>query len=189
MVSMKRWTWRLLLGAAVLVAPAKLPASEGRTAQVYQPFDVLDGRAVSAVTYTGYFWPGEEVEMTCWPNRVWHEHGDWRQVQHQALQENLAFTFGLTVTIDGTRSWPSQGDTIVATLDASRLASMPDTIDVADTTLIAMTVECMKANAAQSAPAIRFLTVTIVGPRQYAIYGGCFDVSGYQCGPRRRDFP
>ena len=185
---MRRGIGLLLLGATLIATPAKLQASEAWAFRVYQPFNLPDGIAVSPVTYTGYYGPGQEVEMTCWPNRVWHPTPDWRGVTRKAIQENLAFTTRLKVTVDWARSWPTRGDTISAALDVTRLASMSDTIEWADTTLLSATVECMKSNAGQYAPEVQFLALRIRGPRRYSKYGGIYDVRNYKCGPKERQF-
>src|SRR5437870_4894781 len=147
---MKGWIWVALLGAAAVLAPESVLASEVRAAQVYQPIGLLNGITVSAVTYTGFYSPGEEVEMTCWPNRIWHGNRRGEKRGAEALQENLAFTMGLKISMDAARSWPWRGDTLWATLDVSRLASFADTTEWADTSVLAATMECIKANAGQS---------------------------------------
>ena len=47
----------------------------------------------------------------------------------------------------------------------------------------------MKANAGQYAPGVRYLALRIKGPTKYVRYEGVFEVGGYKCGPRERQFP
>jgi hypothetical protein len=173
----------------VLIAlPSQLFGSEPGTYKVYQPFDLPDGIFVSPVTYTGYYGPGNEVEMTCWENRIYHRDPDWRGNSKKTVQENAAFTSRLKVSTEGARSWPNDVDTISVTLDVSQLTAVRPAGGWRNTVVLAATVECMKANAGQHAPRVHFLAIRIVGPRKYRKYGGVFEVSGYKCGPRTRQF-
>jgi hypothetical protein len=190
MTSAKILAWKLMPCALAVAAPVGLLAAEPWAYQVYQPFNLPDGIAVSPVTYTGYYWPGREVEMTCWANRIWHPDRDWRGTENKSRQENVAFEAGIRVEVDsGFMNLPhaAGGDTVRAVLDVSRLASRRSGIEWADTALIEATVECMKANAGQHGK-IGFILLRIRGPREYARFGGVFAVDGYRCGPKKRQF-
>jgi hypothetical protein len=145
---------------------------------------------VSAVTYTGYYEQGREVEMTCWPNRVWDEK------EGRSFQENLAFMTGLTASVDELRSWPNRSDTIAVVLDVRRAHPVPETklpgslppkSSWPDASLIRATVECMKANAAQYSE-VHYLALIIRGPSEFDQYGGIFNVKDRRCGPKSRAF-
>jgi hypothetical protein len=155
---------------------------------VYQPFDLPNSITIGRVTYTGYYESGQEVEMTCWENRVWHHDPSSKGVVNRATQENLAFAAGLKVSVDGMRSWPSRSDTIYATVDASRLSGPKRVTQWADTAVVAAVVECMRANAGQYAGHVRFLVVRVEGPAELAHYSGVFGLEEYACGPVRREF-
>src|SRR5439155_1572992 len=155
------------------LAPATASGSEIWPRMAYQPFSVPNGICLSPVTYIGYYAREEAVEMTCWPDRIWHpEDGKTRQ-------ENAAFAAGFKVFIDWT-GWSSQGDTLKAELDVGRALNVDD--------LAAATVESIKANAGQYAPGVHYLALKILGARKYAKLGGVFDVTGYNCGPKTRQF-
>ncbi len=186
---------KVLVSCLIAVALLALGAgnslgSEPWAFQVYQPFLLQDGIGVSAVTYTGYYEQGKEVEMTCWPNRVWHEK------EGRSFQENSAFMTGLTASVDGLRSWPNRSDTIVVVLDVRRAHSVSETklpgflppkSSWPDDSLIRATVECMKANAAQYS-GVHFLALRIRGPSEFNQYGGIFNVKDRRCGPKGRQF-
>ena len=167
-----------LLGACLLLGPAIVWASEAWTVKVYQPFNVPNGIFASPVTYVGYYDPDQAVEMTGWPNRVWHPE------MGRALQENAAFSNGIKVRLQRVAR---QTDTLTVQLDlravASKIANGWD-----DATLATATVECLKANAGQFTRT-HFLRLIVTGRPGVRNFGGVFDVRGYSSGPKVRQFP
>jgi hypothetical protein len=177
-----------MAACALVVAASGSFASEEWAFMVYQPFDLPNSITIGRVTYTGYYESGQEVEMTCWENRVWHHDPSSKGVVNRATQENLAFAAGLKVSVDAMRSWPSRSDTIYATVDASRLGSPKRVTQWADSGLVAAVVECMRANAGQYAGHVRFLAVRLEGRADFTRYSGVFGLEPYACGPVRREF-
>jgi len=184
---MKRLAMGLAAWTALILGTGVSSGSEPWAFRVYQPFLLQDGIAVSPITYTGYYGPGLEVGMTCWPNRIWHEH------ERAWSQENAAFMTGLTVSIAGTSL---RGDTIVATLDVSKahtvletklLGFLPRACPWPNESLVQATIECMKANAAQW-PEAHYLSLRIRGDADLKRYEGVFNVSDRACGPKTRQF-
>jgi hypothetical protein len=166
------------LGAYLLLCPAIAHASEAWTVKVYQPFNVPNGIFASPVTYVGYYDPDQAVEMTVWPNRVWHP--EWGR----PLQENAAFSNGIKVRLQRVAR---QTDTLTVQLDAKAVASrIANGWD--DATLVTATVECLKANAGQFMRT-HFLRLIVTGRPGVRRFGGVFDVRGYSCGPKVRQFP
>ena len=180
-MSARSFVWVL----GVLLAASASHASEEWAFEAYQPLDLPNSIVISPVTYTGFYQAGQEVEMTCWENRVWHHDASTKGAAGKATQENMAFAAGLKADVDMMKGWPVRSDTIYATLDARRLRHLTQW---ADTALVAAVVECMLASAGQYAADVRFLEVRIEGPAELARYGGVFSLKAYICGPIRREF-
>ena len=177
-----------MVACALVVAASGSYASEEWAFTVYQAFDLPNGIVIGPVTYTGFYQAGQEVEMTCWENRVWHHDPSAKGVVNRATQENMAFVAGLKVSVDAMRSWPNQSDTIFAMVEANRLGTAKRVTQWAGTALVAAVVECMRANAGQYAGHVRFIAVRVEGPAELAQYSGVFGLEAYACGPVRKEF-
>ena len=152
--------------------------SELRTWEILQPFDLPNGIEVSRVTYVGYY-AGFGVEMTCWPNVISNEGGG------PASDHNAASIAGLHVKTES--DWPIEGDTLRAVLDVSSMKSYRSENGWPDTVLVAATVQCIVATAAQW-QAVKFVTLKIAGERRYRSFGGVYRAERFRCGPLRRQF-
>jgi hypothetical protein len=172
----------IVAGVVSLMGAAQALGSEAWPLTAYQPISLPNGIALTPVSYIGYYMAGQAVEIACWENRIWHPE------DKKDYQENAAFAAGFKASMDW-KGWPDRGDTLRVVLDLSGVASRRDENGWSDTTLVEATVECMRANAGQFAPAVHYLAVKIDGTAKYARYAGVFDVRGYKCGPAVRQYP
>jgi len=163
--------------------PLRAFASEAWPLMTYQPFNLPNGIGISPVTYVGYFWATQAVDMTCAPNRIWHQDED------KAYQENAACVAGFRATADGSK-WPKLGDTLRVELRVPPSSGFKEINGWSERDLILVTIECLKANAAQfRTHGVRFMALRIRGSREFFSLGGVSSVVGYECGPKKSQFP
>ena len=155
--------------------------SSMRIARAYQPFVLPDGIMIGAVSYIGYYGPGQEVEMTCWQNRIWHP-GTRVGGSGVARQENKAWEAGLRVSLERD-GFPNRGDTLVANIDTRGFSD-----GEANESVIMATIECVKASAGQYSQ-VKYLRLGISGVVDYVRLGGVFGLETSRCGPTKNQFP
>lgn len=172
----------LVLGLAMGPLPAM--SSEPVAIRVFQPMNVEgDWLYVGPVTYIGYHddeagGAFSAVLMTCDSNAV---------ITHVGVENrNAAFAVGLKVRVEWNTgvSPPLFGDTMRVMLDARPVRDRHDEWAWEDTSLIAATVQCIVANAAQL-PACRFVDLKVEGN---PTFGGVYSTRRFRCGPVKREF-
>lgn len=171
--------------AALLIAAANSSPSSGTeewSFEVFQPIWTDNEIALSRVTVLTFNSNDVGVSAvlaTCDSNQVMNDYGP--------QQRNAAFDVGLKaeVTFNSDKEPPLFGDTLRVVLRATKTP-----VDVGDhsfATILAATVECVLANAAQS-PAIKFVALRVDWNEAPREYGGVFATANYRSGPSKRDF-
>ena len=172
----------LVLGLGVGPFPAM--SSEPVAIQVFQPMSVEgDWLYVGPITYIGFH--NDEaggafsaVLMTCDSNAV---------ITHVGVENrNAAFATGFKVRVEWHEgaSPPLFGDTMRVVLDTRSLPGRNDEWAWGDSSLVAATVQCIVANAAQL-PACRFVDLKVEGS---PTFGGVYSTRRFRCGPIKREF-
>jgi hypothetical protein len=167
----------IVTGIGLLLAHA-VAGSEAWTYKAFQPFDLSNGYALSAVTYVGFYQASQQVEMACWENRIWHPES------RTVVQENAAFAAGLHADVSQ-EGWPNHGDTLRCSLDASRMSQFKSENGWSADELLDATAECLKASAGQIEPA-RYLALSVKRRGISKPRTEVFDLREYRCGPRPR---
>ena len=182
----RSWPWTIALLTAVLisvdaVSPAR--ATEEWSFEVFQPIwtmnDEITVSRATVVTFSSGDVGVSSVLATCDSSIVATDYGP--------QERNAAFDAGLRVevTFNSEKDPPLFGDTLRVTLHATDPAAATGDFDYG--TIIAATVQCILASAAQS-PAIKFVSLRIDGEKPYRAYGGVFPLKRFRNGPTRRVF-
>ena len=174
------------LGLALWSAAVPVNASEPVAIEVFQPIDVDNFIHLSRMTYVGYHEDRAggamaAVSMTCDSNCVLTYGGpENRNVAFAAgLKSRALYHSGVEPGIFG--------DTMRVELDARALKQRGPGEAWADTVVLAATVQCILANAAQLAAA-RFVDLRILGAERYRRFGGVYALRRFRHGPLRREF-
>jgi hypothetical protein len=142
---------------------------------VYQPFDLPDGLAITAVSYVSWGGVNGITTLVCAPMRL---SGGGGHVSNAAALAHLK--------VKERSDWDA--DTLWVDLDARRFhfdgraSGEDDSLAV-----IQATLECLKATAG-SDDSLKYLRVRVLGAPVYRVLGGVFPLKDYRCGPRVRQF-
>lgn len=175
----------LVFPIAVLLTAVVVSRSQGSDEWVFesvQPIwtenDITLSR-VTVATFTSDAVGVVAVVATCDSNQVVTEYGP--------KQRNVAFEVGLRVSVafNSERQWSLFGDTLRVTLRATKPSAGFE--DFALTTIVAATVECIMANAAQS-PEIKFVALRLEDKALNTRFGGVFKTDPFRRGPRKHVF-
>jgi hypothetical protein len=176
--------WVLVLALALSIGAGLAMASEPVAIEVFQPMSVEgDWLFLGRVTYIGYHEDEaggafSAVLMTCDSNSV---------ITHAGVENrNAAFATGFKVRVEWHEgaSPPLFGDTMRVALDTRSLRSRNDEWAWSDSSLVAATVQCVVANAAQL-PACRFVDLKVEGSPSF---GAVYSTRRFRCGPVKREF-
>jgi hypothetical protein len=179
---MLRWA---VFGIAILVAGAALASMEG-PCTVWQPILTQDGGPISCpVTYTcfGDLWasPGWMVSLAFAENRIGTREG----FQDRNAAHLFGFEFSLVrhpLPLQPNQTHGLFGDTLRVVVDVSRYEEaaadiQPLLLGFPVDGVLAVTLECMRANASLEYPRFRFLDVRVTGSEPLAAHSGVFEVS------------